>query len=68
MEFLKQTVEDFLFKHEDVSMLDLQIKADEGGYWASCERFVEENATKKIGELSSRQRDWLVKIKTGLEN
>lgn len=63
-DFLKQTVDEFLFGPCARSLLSDM--AMENEYWEKVEAFVEANRLKSIGELSQKQKDWLFRIKEGL--
>ena len=49
-----------MFSIEEFNIL--MEKADEGDYWESCYKFVEQIQDKEVSFLSSKQRDWLDKI------
>lgn len=59
-----QTVAEFLFTQCSKSLLS-ELAAD-SDYWSKSEKFVLENTHRVVGELSFKQRDWLLKIKDGL--
>lgn len=60
----KLTVGEYLFKQCSESLL--KEMAAHSDYWNSCDAFVNSNRMKLVGDLSYKQRDWLIRLKEGL--
>ena len=44
----------------------LKDRAHDSDYWRSCHDFVDENFNRKLTDMTFKQREWLEKIKTAL--
>jgi hypothetical protein len=60
----KLTVGEYLFSHCSESLLK-EMAAD-SDYWASCDAFVNSNRMRHVGDLTYKQRDYLIRIKESL--
>lgn len=63
-DFTEQTVEEFLFGPCSKGLLSEL--AGDSEYWEKVESFVEENKDNYIGDLSFKQKNWVINIKTAL--
>jgi len=59
-----QTVNDFLFSEASESLL-VEL-AQESEYWETVQSFIDERGEDHLDKLSFKQKQWLIKIKSGL--
>jgi len=61
---IEQTVIDYISEGSNIGYLN-QLSG-RSFYWRKCEEFVNRNLDKKLGELSPKQLQWLLRIKSAL--
>lgn len=63
-EFYEQSIEEFLFGPCSMSLLEEL--SSENDYWESVKDFYDSNSEKIMGNLSPKQRAWILRIKEDL--